>query len=237
MYSLQEIKSALDRETLSDALYKMERFARANSVNDLADWCKLELHGYDPVHKEERERVTELRSVAVQWRDVFNHPVIIDPQLSFFSTLPIWAGVSELEPYTETGVGWLFPAAIEVINKYSTGTVASAWIPPEHIQSLLKRIRLKARSKFDDNIPSLSNRSLLPIISPIQRWTWQKRSTTFFGIFAGIWLLLEPFFAVFGGNGPLSSWGLWRYPTLVFAAVLLTPLMEYVEYRQRKKSE
>src|SRR5437868_12140362 len=46
MYSLDEINEALEKDKLSDALYKMERFAREHGLTDLAAWCSWELNGY-----------------------------------------------------------------------------------------------------------------------------------------------------------------------------------------------
>jgi hypothetical protein len=236
MYSLKEVRAAIDNEPLSNALYKMEQFARAHELTGLADWCKHELHGYDGSNKPEEEKNGEYRSLAVQWLDIYNRPVRIDPQLSFFSTVPMWIGVSELEGYAEKGTGWVWPKAIEMLNQFSNGPLSEAYLPPEQIQALLSRIRLRARIKLDENISLLPKGSVSSHRTPDEEWSWRKRSVTFLGVFGGIWLLLEPLFAVFGGNGPLSSWGVWRYGALLFTALFVVVLIEVIERRSNKIS-
>jgi hypothetical protein len=234
MYSLKEVRTALDNEPLSNALYKMERFARAHDLTALADWCNHELHGYDGSNKPEEDKNRKYRSLAVQWLDIYDRPVRVDPRLSFFSTLPMWLGVSELETYAEKGTGWIWPEAMEMIQKFSNGPLSGAWLPPDQIQALLKRVRLHARAKLDENVPLLPKGFEALQIPHQEEWSWRKRAVTFTGVFGGIWLLLEPLFAVFGGNGPLSSWGIWRYGILLLAALLLSVLIEVIDRRGKK---
>jgi hypothetical protein len=235
MYSLKEIRSALDNEPLSNALYKMERFAREHELTALAEWCNRELHGYDGSNKAEEDQNREYRSLAVQWLDIYERPVRVDPRLSFFSTLPLWIGVSDMETYAEKGTAWLWPEAMEMIQKFSNGPLSGAWLPPDQIQALLKRIRLRARVKLDENIPLLPKGFEALQTPQHEEWSWRKRAVTFTGVFGGIWLLLEPLFAVFGGDGPLSSWGLWRYGVLLLVALILAFLSEVIN-RKGKKS-
>src|SRR5579872_4761800 len=103
MYSLAEVETALDREPLSDALYKMERFARASNLIELADWCHCELHGYDGSEQEEIKRNRENRTVAVQWRDAYGSTVLLGPTLDRFRRLPWWGGVETIEEFKEEG--------------------------------------------------------------------------------------------------------------------------------------
>jgi len=229
MSSLKEVKVALDNEPLSDALYKMERFAQAHGLKELGDWCNRELHGYDGSNKPEEDKNREYRSLAVQWLDIYDRPVRVDPKLSFFSKLPMWIGVSELEGYAEKGTGWVWPEAMEMISQFCNGPLSGAWLPPEHIQALLKRIRLRARIKIDENLHLLSPDYPLVPTALNEDWSWRKRFVTSLGIFGSIWVLLEPAFAAFGGNGPLSSWGIWRYGALLLIALLAVILSEVVD--------
>jgi hypothetical protein len=229
MYTLKEVKSALDNESLSDALYKMERFARKHDLAELADWCTREQHGYDGSNKPEEDKNREYRSLPVQWLDIYGRPVRVDPKLAFFSKIPMWIGVSDLESYAENGTGWVWPEAMELISKFCNGPLSGAWLAPEHIQTLLKRIRLRARVKLDESLPLLPLGYDSQSTTPHEKWSWRKRLVTFFGIFGGIWLLLEPLFVVFGGTGPLSSWGIWRYPALLFIALVAAVLSEVID--------
>jgi hypothetical protein len=231
MYSLKEVRAALDNEPLSNALYKMERFARAHDLTALADWCGRELNGYDGSNKPEEDENRKYRSLAVQWLDIYNRPVRVDPRLSFFSTVPMWIGVPELEAYAEEGTAWRWPEAMELIQQFSNGPLSGAWLPPDQIQALLKRVRLSARVKLDENVPLLPKDFEASLTTHQEEWSWRKRAVTFTGVFGGIWLLLEPLFAVFGGDGPLSSWGIWRYGILLLAALILAFLIEVIDRR------
>jgi hypothetical protein len=234
MYSLKEVRTTLDNEPLSNALYKMERFARAHDLTVLADWCNRELHGYDGSNKPEEDKNREYRSLAVQWRDIYDRPVRVDPKLSFFSKVPMWIGVSELEAYAEEGTGWIWPEAMELIQQFSNGPLSGAWLPPDQIQALLKRIRLRAHVKLDESIPLLPKGFEASQTTQREEWSWRRRAVTFIGVFGGIWLLLEPLFAVFGGNGPLASWGVWRYGFLLLGALVLTIFIEIIDRKANR---
>lgn len=185
MYSLKEVRTALDNEPLSNALYKMEHFARAHELTALADWCNRELHGYDGSNQPEEDKNRKYRSLAVQWLDIYDRPVRVDPRLSFFSSLPMWIGVSELEAYAEKGTGWLWPEAMEMIQQFSNGPLSGAWLPPDQIQALLKRVRLHARAKLDENVPLLPKGFETSETPHQQEWSWRKRAVTFTSVFGG----------------------------------------------------
>jgi hypothetical protein len=152
MYTRQEVEKSLEREPLSDVLYKIERFARANGSEALATWCANELRGY---HGSDTE---EYRSVSVQWQDGFGRPLILnDPKFHFILTVPMWSGVSEIESYAENGTNWSYPDAAIMIREMLRVPVTVAWISPDQMKSLLKRIRLEARTRLHDAFPRTPN--------------------------------------------------------------------------------
>jgi hypothetical protein len=159
MYTYQEVENALDRESLSDALYKMERLARGKGFIGLARWCSHELKGYFGSTKEEKEASHEYRTIAVEWRDIYHRPAIVSPQLSFVQSMPLREGVSEIEGFLENGMFINYPDIVEILQPHSTVPIAGAYMPPEQLKALLKRIRLVARSKFHDSIPRIPNMS------------------------------------------------------------------------------
>lgn len=232
MYSLSQIRDAIDKEPLSDALYKMEQFARSNNLVDLAEWSKRELHGYDGQDKEE-EKIKDYRTIAVQWLDIYHRPLKIDPSLSFIGSLPLWAGVSKIEDFASKGTGYDFPGAIELINGISQVPVSCAWLPPEQIQSWLKSIRLQARIRLDEKVPYILKTNV-PSAEYERKWTWQQRAATFFSIFGGTWIMLEPLFAVFGGSGPFADWGAWRYALLLGFASAVTLFIELITQKKSR---
>jgi hypothetical protein len=64
MYSYNEVEAALEKEPLSDALYKLQRLAQENRCNDLARWCLLELNGYSGARQDELDASNSYRKFA-----------------------------------------------------------------------------------------------------------------------------------------------------------------------------
>jgi hypothetical protein len=158
MYSLDEINEALEKDKLSDALYKMERFAREHGLTDLATWCSWELNGYPSGHGQED---IKHRTVGMQWRDIYGRPMVIPPEFSFIQRVPVWIGVSELEGYVEEGFGYSLPELSKQLSQFSNVPVGSGGVAPDVVRGLLDRIRLQARSRLHDNIPRIPNRKLI----------------------------------------------------------------------------
>jgi len=109
MYSLQEVSDSLDGGKLSDALYKLQRFADAQGLKALADWCSRELRGYGGSSQADYEAAKGYRTSVIQWRDILGRPIVAHPQMAFVNSVPIWDGVAELEGYTQDGIAYAFP--------------------------------------------------------------------------------------------------------------------------------
>ncbi len=62
MYSSKEVEAALEREMLSDALYKLERLAQERNCDSLARWCSYELNGYPGASQEELDATNSYRT-------------------------------------------------------------------------------------------------------------------------------------------------------------------------------
>lgn len=158
MYSLDEINEALEKEKLSDALYKMKRFAREQGLTELTEWCSHELDGYPNGTNQDD---IKYRITAATWRDIYNRPMIIAPEFAFVQKLPVWFGVSELEGYVNDGFGYSLPEFAALLSQISNGRVGSAGISPDAVRALLERIRLEARSRLHDNISRIPKRRLV----------------------------------------------------------------------------
>lgn len=111
MYSLDEINEALENGKLSDALYKIQRYAQEHELTQLAKWCSWELNGYpngyEEIDQSEETKIMKYRTIPVEWRDIYGRPMIIDPKLAFIQKVPIWIGVAEIEG-VPGGRIWLF---------------------------------------------------------------------------------------------------------------------------------
>jgi hypothetical protein len=150
MYSLKEIENALEKDKLSDALYKLERFARAKDLSELSEWCSYELNGYPKGDYQKEEVILKYRTLSVQWRDIYGRTILVDPQLSILQKVPFWLGVTELEPFLKKGCAYSVPSLIEMVNRYSTVPVQTAWVSSDIIEGLFSKIRLQARSRLHD---------------------------------------------------------------------------------------
>lgn len=165
MYSLDEINESLEKDKLSDALYKIQRFAKEQGLTDLATWCSWELTGYpsgqDKLSESKEQEVREYRYLVVQWKDIYGNSMLIDPKLSFIHKVPIYLGITELEGYLGKGFDYSLPSFKEFLSQYATVPVGEAFVGPEATQVLFDRIRLKARSKLHDNVPRIPGRKLV----------------------------------------------------------------------------
>lgn len=65
MYSLKDVLDALQGGSLTDALGKLEAFATASRLTDLAAWASAELSGYNSTNEE--VELPEYRYVDVVW--------------------------------------------------------------------------------------------------------------------------------------------------------------------------
>jgi AbiTii len=153
MYSYKEVESAIEKEPLSDSLYKLQRLAQQANSHHLARWCSHELNGYSGATTEELEASNAYRKVPVEWRDVFQRPIRIDHKLSFLNSVPLHLGVADIEAYSADGVLLGYPDLMETLQPLCNGPIAGAYFPPDQLRALLKRIKLSARSRLHDSIP------------------------------------------------------------------------------------
>ena len=77
MYNLEEINQSLENEKLSDALYKMERFANSQGMTEIEEWCSHELSGWEGVDfsDSKKEAIIKYRYVSVDWVDNFGQKI------------------------------------------------------------------------------------------------------------------------------------------------------------------
>lgn len=159
MYSFDEVNNSLENEKLSDALYKMGRFACAQGLTDLATWCDREFNGYADNQVDEVE--LDYRVMVVEWRDQDSNPIILPLNLSDLNTPLMLKGVSVLEDYAAgNAISYPLPDEIEVLNQNGVPAhIALIW--PDQIQAWLNRIRRQARSRLHDKVPRVPGRKLV----------------------------------------------------------------------------
>lgn len=219
MPSEKEVDVALDREDLSKALYKLERFARAQNFTDLAEWSKRELRGYYDSSKETKDLAFEYRTVGVQWLDMYCRPMLVDSTLSFIHSIPVQEGVSVLEPFAEKGYSFRQDYFQELFAPITTTPVVAAFIPSEQLQALFARIRLEAQTRFHDAVPSIT------MSNSEHKTPWGTGS---FYVFA-LALLVAVFVIAF------KEAGVWAFPLVAIAAVLGVSIVGALQLRHDDK--
>lgn len=155
MYSLTEILRAVDGDSLSDALSKMEIFARSAGMLELSEWARLELNGYQgrpefgQWAEAFRTRDQQLINTALSNLPAYrrNVPVqIISGPYTIYEHPPMAYGVAELESSGPGGLTF-FMGGIR-------GIVSSA-----SIQTLFTKIRSEARSRLQQTGITLGTQS------------------------------------------------------------------------------
>lgn len=164
MYSLKEVLDALRSEPLTSALDKLEAFAAAAQLTDLAAWASAELSGYDS--KNEDIELPEYRYVDVMWLNVYGRPMIIDfgdKETQASATHFLFPrGVLGLEPYAEGGLVIQHPEMQRLLGELlhnqwgDPARFAGAKISAQAVQGLLQRIRTEARRRVQQAIPTAS---------------------------------------------------------------------------------
>jgi hypothetical protein len=143
------IWTALTTESLSEAIFKLDRFARSNRFDDLAEWCSLELNGYPEEWPNEGARLA--RTVRVVWVDIYKRPVLWQgDKVEDMSRTPLRYGVMELEAFGDQSIILQFPGISEQLRANQGIAVLGAQVANEQIKLLLQRIRTEARRRFLD---------------------------------------------------------------------------------------
>lgn len=162
MYTNEEVEIALENEPLQEALYKMEAYARSHGFADLATWCNYERTGY-PAHFT-REDVEDYRFVNLQWRDVYNRPVMFPPEMAILAERgPFIYGVQDVEAEAKAGNVFLLklPYATDALAK--CGIQCQGALTNSHeLNNLINRIRLEARRRWQHVVPRTPSRQIYP---------------------------------------------------------------------------
>ncbi len=146
MIGLSDVMHALENETLSSALTKLEFFARRENYNELAAWAKQERIGdFSLVAGID---MPKYREVIVIWFDINNQPIRI-PNLhfAFIYQNTVGEGVEELEQKTEEGVRIASPKLVDILRR--NGFQAAYYdVKPTEIKKVLTAIRNEALMKL-----------------------------------------------------------------------------------------
>src|SRR5947209_8541495 len=92
MYSLEQVREALDTEELSDALSKLELYAEEQGIDDVARWARAELRGYDAA-----EELPEYRDLPATERNVAG-------RLIFKRRVKLGSSINEAEAHKSAGL-------------------------------------------------------------------------------------------------------------------------------------
>lgn len=159
MYSLDEVNAALDNDSVSDAIYKIQRFAESQGLTELSRWCHLELDGYKDSTDDERTAV-KYRSPAVEWVTVYNTPIQVGEEFAFLSKLPLWTAAPKLEEFKDKGAIYNPPGLLDRLSQLVPVPIKGARLTPEVVQGLLNGIRKEARKRLHDSVPRVPTRKL-----------------------------------------------------------------------------
>lgn len=151
MYTREEVEAALDTESLSDALYKLERFAEVQGLTELAMWCRHELTGYEDGASADEFRA--YRMLAVEWVDVDGRPIaIIGERASDFAQTPLRLGVLKAEGFTRQNAVLPFPDLADSMAKQIGRPVRGALARGSDFEDVLRRVRFEARRRLHDAV-------------------------------------------------------------------------------------
>lgn len=164
MYSLKDVLDALQGGSLTDALGKLEAFATASKLTDLATWASAELSGYNSDNEE--VELPEYRYVDVVWLNAYRQPMVIDfgdKESQATATHFLFPrGVISMEPYADGGFIIQHPEMqrhLQEIVRDQWGEpaqFAGAKVSAQTLQGLLQRIRTEARRRVQQAIPQAS---------------------------------------------------------------------------------
>lgn len=149
---------------MTDALGKLEAFATASRLTDLAAWASAELSGYNSTNEE--IELPEYRYVDVVWLNAYRQPMVIDfgdKELQAAATHFLFPrGVIGMEPYADGGFIIQHPEMqrhLQEIVRNQWGDpaqFAGAKVSTQALQGLLQRIRTEARRRVQQAIPHAS---------------------------------------------------------------------------------
>lgn len=154
MYSFSEVKSALENDSLSIALVKLEAYAREHVLIDLADWASAETKGYQI---ENWTTENHYRIVFGEWRDDLNRPIASStPELSeLLSRMPVADPIVTIEPYEKIGAVLVHPGLVHRLAKaanISPSRIQGFNVSKEEMHSLLTRVRQIAVQKLSEAV-------------------------------------------------------------------------------------
>ncbi len=156
MYSIEDVKDALENEKLSDALFKLENLAERHGLTELAEWCSKELRGYE--NNDRTDEKTRYRLVDVNWRNIYGQSLNLSGEFVEANKLPMFKGVTILENYEETGMDYTLPDLANNLSHIFHTKVSHAEVHSTNIKSLLSDIRLEAKTKLQKAFPNINKK-------------------------------------------------------------------------------
>ena len=149
---MSKLRKGIGKEPLSTSLRKALRLADRLAINDLRDWCCLELGGYwasNPVMTDDVV-VPEYRSVVGQHADIYGRPLMVPANLSFVNETRLRNGVEELETLSTTRdvVAIHDPHMCELIQEHLNVQVYAFRFSSVHVTGVLAAIALELEQRL-----------------------------------------------------------------------------------------
>jgi hypothetical protein len=136
MTGIGDVLHALENDSLSQALGKLEFFAKLKGDSELAAWVGREQKGgFEGLTIKE---MPDYRIVTVSWLDPRGIEIFIeDPNLYLMNRLGVSEGVPELESKRGEGIRKGPPDLLEMFRKYAKLPLSSYVIRSSEIEKIL----------------------------------------------------------------------------------------------------
>jgi hypothetical protein len=157
--STKKLQKTVGREAVGVCLRKALRLADQHGVDDLRDWCRLELGGYvvsNPVMTDDIV-VPEYRSVVGQHTDIYGRLLVVPEELSFVNETRLRNGVEELETLlaSRNVVVIHDPQMCELIQEHLEVQVYAFRFSTVHLAGVLSAIGLELEDRLQAIDPQM----------------------------------------------------------------------------------
>lgn len=139
-----EIFQSLELSPLSEALTKLEQYARLQEKVTTAQWAMLELEGYLGKYA---YTCPDYRTVILSYFDASGQAI---PELSKdYGSWALLHGVTKLEAHLKNGMTLKLSSEVEnFLSQASSKQVYGGHVEPEQIKAVLGSVRTEAKSKL-----------------------------------------------------------------------------------------
>ena len=145
----QSIIDNLNHRPLSESLQNFLVLATKSQDQNLIKWVKFELTGYYGTELTNDDVVPKYRDVSGYHADEFHRKLVLDREdMQFINTVPMRAGVVELEVYQENGLIMKEPDLCKIIQDNLGVKVTSFHVSASQVKNVLANIKCELISRL-----------------------------------------------------------------------------------------